>query len=117
VKKNISSISLFFIVILLAFACKDKKVRPDNLLPREEFVNILTDMHVTDAMLEHKGMQGDSLVMFNKANLDQILVNYHANRKAFDDTYRFYIQNPDDFDLIYLDVINKLSQMQADANK
>jgi hypothetical protein len=55
--------------------------------------------------------------MFNKANLDQILLNYHANRKAFDDTYRFYIQNPDDFDLIYLDVINKLSQMQADANK
>ena len=104
-------------MLLITIACKDKKVRPENLLPREDFVNILTDVHLTDALLEQNGLQGDSLVIFNKANFDQILKNYKASRKTFNATYAFYIQNPDDFDLIYLDIVNKLSQMQADANK
>ena len=116
-KKTIAFLPLLLIALLISFACKDKKVRPENLLPREDFVNILTDIHLTDAWLERKGIQGDSLVIYNKANFEQILANYHANRKAFNATYAFYIQNPDDFDLIYLDVIDKLSQMQADANK
>ena len=103
--------------MLVILSCKDKKVRPKNILPKKEFVSILADVHLTDAWMEKKGIPADSLALLSKANFKQILTNYHTDRKTFDATYTFYIQNPDDFDLVYLDVINRLSQMQADATK
>jgi len=117
VKKHLHLYSLLLICVLLLSDCKDKKVRPKNILPKQEFVRILADVHLTDAWMEKKEILSDSLAPLCKANFNQILLNYHTDRKTFDATYRFYIQNPDDFDLVYLDVINRLSQMQADATK
>lgn len=116
-KKQLHLYSLLLICVLFVLSCKDKKVRPKNILPKKEFVSILADVHLSDAWMEKKGILSDSLALLSKANFSQILMNYHTDRKTFDATYSFYIQNPDDFDLVYLEVINRLSQMQADATK
>ena len=74
-------------------------------------------MHIADAYTETKGFQSDTLILTNKKNLVKVLANHHLEEKTFRKTYEFYVQNPEDFDLVYLEVIDKLSQMQADANR
>lgn len=104
-------------MVFLHTSCKDKHVRPDDILSKKDFVELLCDMHIADAYTESKGFQGDTLVLTNKKNFTKILSNYKIKEADFTKTYNFYIQNPEDFDLVYLEVVNRLSQMQADANR
>lgn len=104
-------------LLYIGEACKDKKVRPNDILKKEDFVNILCDIHISDAYTEYKGFQADSLIGTQKKNFKQILINYNTDSATFTKTYNFYLNNPDDFDLVYLEVVDRLSQMQADAGK
>ncbi|MEI6311619.1 MAG: DUF4296 domain-containing protein [Bacteroidota bacterium] len=110
--------ALVLLVTTIFFtACKDKKVRPKDILSKQEFIDVLCDIHISDAYTEYKGYQADTLVMTNQMNFKTVLQAHKVNQEVFMKTYNFYMQNPEDMDLVYLEVIDKLSQMQADANK
>ncbi len=115
-KFSIKSILLLLVVVAF-LSCKDKKVRPKDILSKQDFIDVLCDIHIADAYTENKGFQADTLVLTNKKNFEKVLSNHKIKKEIFDKTYQFYTQNPEDFDLVYLEVIDKLSQMQADANR
>lgn len=105
---------LFTFCLLLAFlnACKDKEVRPLGSVPEKDFVRMLAEMHIADAMSEYHNYQGDSLNAQHISNLKIICSNHGYSIDAFKQTYAYYTKNPYEFDRLYLQVIEELTKQQ-----
>jgi hypothetical protein len=93
---------LIFLLIFLALSCKtnsiDKPERPDNLISKNEMVEIIYDMSIISSakgvnkkILESKGVVPEDYV-FNKHNIDSLqfaLSNeyYAYNLRVYEDIY------------------------------
>jgi hypothetical protein len=112
----VKKISILFVLSILLFGCKDKQAKPAGMLDKKTFEKILIDVHITDAMIDKHNTTRDSIFLFHNADFNQILKNHHANKKDFLVTYKYYVHDPAAFDLIYLDIVEELSKMQAEAH-
>lgn len=102
-------------LIALVFAgCQDVKYPepPENLLPKEKFVQILADAYVANAsrsrsvnnrILRNKGIQLDSL-LYNKHQVDSL---------SFAESNAYYASNLDVYTEIILDVEKLLTERKA----
>jgi len=108
-------IALNIALIALVFAgCQDVKYPepPENLLPKEKFVQILADAYVANAsrsrsvnnrILRNKGIQLDSL-LYNKHQVDSL---------SFAESNAYYASNLDVYTEIILDVEKLLTERKA----
>ena len=110
---------LLFIIILISLSgChgpKDEK--PADLIPEEQMIDILTDIHVADAIVDNKyGQQKVDLPLTN-ALYSQIYKNHKITAARYKSSYKYYEANPELMDNIYTQVITELSKKQALLNK
>ena len=110
---------LLFIIILLSLSgChgpKDEK--PTDLIPEELMIDILTDIHVSDAIVDNKyGTQRPDLPLTN-ALYSQIYKNYKISAVRYRSSYKYYEAHPELMDKMYTQVITELSKKQALINK
>jgi len=105
----------FFSVFL--FACTDIDVIPipDNVLPEEKMADILVDVHLMEATMNiHAGTlgkaKGGTPIVMN------IYKKHQVSKEQFDESYKFYTENPELLAEIYQLVLNNLSRMQAEVN-
>lgn len=106
---------LNIVLIAMVFAgCQDVKYPepPENLLPKEKFVQILADAYVANAsrsrsvnnrILRTKGIQLDSL-LYNKHQVDSL---------SFAESNAYYASNLDVYTQIILDVEKLLTEKKA----
>lgn len=89
-------------LMLFVFSCKKDD---DAIIKRSEMVEIMAEIHLADARID-----------FSETNVkhrNQAAVNYyesifrkhHTNRKAFQNTMKFYLKHPQDLDSLYSDVV------------
>ncbi len=89
-------ILIFLVLTLLLWACQDVKrpEKPDNLIPKDKMVDILTDVYLNNAaksinnrLLRRKGFKLDSLI-YQKYEIDSLqFVRSHAYYNADLNTY------------------------------
>lgn len=101
---------------LFLLSCKQKN--EDKVLQTKiekgKFEDILVDIHIAEVLVEHKNyVDSDSLYLRTKANTHQILRNYHVSEADYEQTYSYYLQNPDDFNVVYDEVIAKLTKIST----
>lgn len=87
------------------------------MINKSKLEQILIDIHISDVLIDQRNMPRDSIFMYHNADLRQILKNYDVSLEDFKNTYNYYAHDPKELDLVYLDVIEQLSEMQARANK
>jgi len=110
---------LLFIIILLSLGgcSRFKDPKPADLIPQEKMIQVLVDVHVADALVEHKsGMQNPNLPLTN-ALYTQIYHNYGITAKQFRSSYKYYESHPVLMDNLYTQVITELSKKEAVLNK
>lgn len=99
---------------LIIFSCKGKK--DEVYIPEKIFVSILADMHLADAYYashyEDRKTHSDSINFYNV-----ILKNYGYTKAQFDTTLKFYSIHSDKFDILYEDVVTRLSKTEQDIYK
>lgn len=103
-------------VVLLAIilvSCDSGNKTPDYVISHDDMVNIIIDIHVADGLLtdnnvRRKLAKKDSLNYYNA-----ILNNYGYTRADFDTSVHFYSKNIDEYDKIYEEVLNNLSEMET----
>jgi hypothetical protein len=100
---------LFFTAALLS--CQDDftKIRKKGLVPREDFVKILVDIHLADAltngsMFSRKFEPGDTVELN-----ESIFRKYNVTKAQFDSTISMYIRQPDVYMKVYDEVLLKLN--------
>jgi len=80
-------------------------------------IDILTDIHVADAIVDNKyGQQKVDLPLTN-ALYSQIYKNHKITAARYKSSYKYYEANPELMDNIYTQVITELSKKQALLNK
>lgn len=109
------AVYLFFIILLTFLSCSDDptKFKSRKIIDREEFIEILIDIHLMDAVSNdpdyfRKYRDIDSIDLYS-----QIFEKHHVTQALFDSTVSAYTRRPDLYKEVYDEVLLKLN-MQLD---
>lgn len=106
-------------VIILAFlvtaivAC-DREVieKPKHLIKEKQMINMLVDIHLAEATFNHR--RNDSIVRKSSSVnfYYSVLEKYEVPDSVFDRSFVYYASNPKNFEKMYREVMNKLSETE-----
>lgn len=111
-------IYIIFLTLLILTGCthniSEKKGRPPaDLIPRNEMVDIITDMHLYDAVMKEKQKKHNKISEPEYYMYQAVMKKHDITREQFESSLKYYQQDLEDFDKIYEDVIERLSKMKA----
>lgn len=97
--------------MLLLFACAPKKPKaPSDMLSQSQMSDVLSDMHLADAIATSTKAGNQDSINQEKVNLRGfILSKYNISQDQFEESFAYYKQNPVLMDSVYAEVITKLS--------
>lgn len=100
------------LIICILSACSSEKV-PDYVIPKDDMVEIIVDIHLTDGLMTMTRIRQATLKKDSLNLYDEIFIKYGYTREDFDTSIYYYSYNINKYDDIYNDVLNKLSEMEA----
>ncbi len=109
---------LLFIIILLSLGgcSRFKDPKPADLIPQEKMIQVLADIHVADALVEHRSGTQNNLPL-TSALYARIYHNYGITAAQYKSSYSYYEAHPVQMDRMYEQVITELSKKEALLNK
>ena len=116
-----SSIYIIFLVFVILSGCttdiseKRGNPPPPDLIPRNEIVDVIADMHLYDAVMKEKQKKHRDVQKSKYYLYQTVMDKYHITREQFESSLTYYQQDLDEYNKIYDDVIEKLSKMKAEA--
>ena len=107
--------ALLIVLVLISVACnKDKIDKPENLIPRDKMVDVLTDLAVYTAAegvnktkLREYGIKSDSIV-FVKHNIDSV---------QFKESNKYYSYNVANYQKMFDEVRARLKAKKSELSK
>jgi hypothetical protein len=106
--------SLFFILFMAS--CTDKQEQPDYLIASDSLVGIMVDMHLIETASNLKLIGADSLKPNYNQMFEAIFKKHGITKTEFDSTLFFYSKRPDEMSGIYDKVLERLSELDAEAS-
>lgn len=94
--------------LMLLIACQ--KTEPPYQIPNEQWVKILTDMHLSESATQHLSLSlRDSVV---EVYLEQILEIHEVPRIIFEPEYERIKKDPAKLQVVYAGVIKRLGELK-----
>ena len=110
-------------LLLVMVSCSENKsiTIPDEVLPKEKMAAVMVDLHLLEASINVTGVgprNGDIDFPGKSIPLDiDVLKKNNITKVQFEDSFKFYTNNPQLLSEIYQLVLNDLSKMQAEVSK
>lgn len=109
-------ISFLFLIIFLISGVGCDKNEKNNVIPKDEFADILVDIHLMDGItyqadLRSSLLQNDTTIDY----YDAVLKSHNYSRAQFDTSLVYYSKNIREFDKIYQEVLSTLNKMEAET--
>lgn len=105
-------ILLFSLTLALAASCSKKTtISGDEFIPRDEFVDMLVDLHLIDGITNDRKYYRHFEDVDSVDLLGPILEKYQVSKQMLDTTLYEYSRYPEIFDQVYNDVMTKLNIM------
>jgi len=99
------------IIFIIALGCSEKSEK--KVIPQKDFIPILVDIHLMDAMLANSDFM-DKLAKKDSTDYYKTLINQHGYTKTqFDSSITYYSNDLKKFDKIYQEVLARLSKMET----
>ncbi|MDA3893906.1 MAG: DUF4296 domain-containing protein [Salinivirgaceae bacterium] len=116
--------SLFRLLFLLLiagflFSCSEESMN-GNIIKRDTFIKVLTDIHMADATLVVKGFRVRTDSTRIRLFYNDVLMEYNVTQKQIQNTLKYYTSNPKKFEKVYEKVsenIVKLEEQFEENNK
>lgn len=104
-------IILIFLFIGSSFwACEQKDTTPEGILPREEMVSFLIDLHIAEARINELNLRRDSAEKFFRIVEDSLFrKNGIESDSVYFKSYEYYLSDVQGLDDIYSAVVDSLS--------
>jgi hypothetical protein len=107
--------ALFILAILgLTLISCDKEVipKPSPLIREKQMINMLVDIHLAEATFNH--MRYDSIIRNSSSEnfYYSVLQKYEVADSVFEKSFVYYASNPRNFEKMYREVMNKLSETE-----
>jgi hypothetical protein len=101
---------LFFILLIGVASCNHSE--KDKLIPREDFVNLLVELHLYDEVITDFSLSSqigdiDSLRLYSS-----ILKEFNTNKSSFEATLLWYSNKPEELADIYNEVFGILTKQE-----
>ena len=109
-------LSLLLAPLLLALpACQrpEEPLRPADLLPKEQLIPLIADLHLLEARVEGSRLSPDSSRALYLSEQKNLLSKRGVTDSAFQRSYRYYGIHGKDLDDIYGAVIDTLTRREA----
>ena len=105
---------IIFAFIVFAFISCDKEVieKPRHLIKEKQMINMLVDIHLAEATFNK--MQNDSIVRKSSSVnfYYSVLAKYEVPDSVFEKSFLYYASSPKNFEKMYREVMNKLSETE-----
>lgn len=109
---------IFILLLALTFSCsdKEKRIRKKDIIPKEDLIIILADIHIADGIMNMPKYLNKYPGKDTLSNYNDIFANHGYSREIFDKTLKYYSNHPDDFELLYENVLDNLSRFESEIN-
>ncbi|MDX9696653.1 MAG: DUF4296 domain-containing protein [Bacteroidales bacterium] len=104
---------IFFILMIFIASCGYQDKTPEGIIPKEKMVDILVDVHLTDGLFTNNSTRIRYAKQDSINYYDRILENHGYTRKDFDTSVYYYSHNINEYNKIYIEVLNKLSEKET----
>lgn len=104
-----------FLLTALLFGCKGSADSTTEILPQKQVVSIMVDMHLAETAANMKLTETDSLRPSYKQLCDAIFEKHGTSRAVFDSTLYYLSFQPKEMNTVYDLVLERLSEMDAEA--
>jgi hypothetical protein len=113
----------FLILLALVSSCGKSKsgisvtsLPRDSVIPREQMVKMLADIHVLEAALQARKQKGAEEQNMSAFYYTRLFSKYHMSGKRFRKNLANYQVDPDEFFELYGDVIKELDSRITSRN-
>ncbi|WP_276495783.1 DUF4296 domain-containing protein [Pontibacter litorisediminis] len=106
--------SILFCVSLLGCQSQSGE-KPKDMIPQEEMVRILADIHTVEAMIESNVTYPDTAMMTYNKEQEKILEQHNVTPEQFKSTYNYYLENIGEMNKLYEVVVDTLSMRESKA--
>ena len=95
-------------------ACQTNN-EPENLVPRKQFIEMLVDVQLTDAVLTNLQYYDKKFTDSTMSYYNWIYIKHEVNEAKFDSTITYYSDNPAKFDKILTEVMIRLQKRESES--
>jgi len=106
-------ISVIFLLALASCQGNETNTAPDNIIPEEKMVEILTNVHLIEGARTGLVITGDSVHGINEY-YKALYVKYNITQAEFDSSFVYYSKDPKVFDKMFEKVIENLSVIESE---
>ena len=105
---------LLVIMLLSLWGCKpsDRKTRPDNLIPRDVMISLMSDVEVVEARLrfQQTRITQDSLNKIKTKNYDSLYMFYKVTPDQFKQNLSYYQGDLENFERMMDEIILSITR-------
>lgn len=106
---------LIAIILITMYSCSWVKNKEENIIEEKQFVDLLIDIHLADAVVSNEGYKliNDSVKL--DLYYDYVLKKHNISRNKFKQTVIYYTKKPNEYNKIYEQVLEKLSKQEEEV--
>ena len=88
---------IYLLSFLILFSCSKKKEQNHNIIPKDQFANILEKIYLEESDFK--------LNKINNSDYQKILSDHNVNKTNFENTLQYYSERPGLFEKIYEEIL------------
>lgn len=112
-----SSINITLFTFLLLFSCKEEaKVRPEHIMEEEEFVEVLVDMNLIEAIRSINVTKEKDSKVPTEAFYNQLWTEKGITEEEFLQSFEYYREDPEKMSELYREAADILKRKEDDVN-
>ena len=81
----------------------------DSVIPRDEMIHVLVDVHLTEASLILQRNRGGNIPLLTQNYYQWLCGKYHMSHKRFRDNLTYYKMDTKNFSKMYQEVVKNLT--------
>lgn len=103
-------VKILFLFLTILASCIEPEKPPANLIPKERMVEILIDLHLSEARVGQFNFRtyDSTKALYSDYEMD-IFKKYKVDSAAYNKSYQYYLQNTKMMEDIYTAVVDSLS--------
>ncbi len=100
------------LLTLLIISCKQSiEKEPDNLISKEKMINLLSDIHRIEGVVNNLGIQSSDTTSFIYRKMEaQLFKKHKVDTSAYYKSFKYYLGNPDEFTEMYKEVVLSIKE-------
>lgn len=100
---------LIILLWIVLVSCQEKMEKPKNLLTKSQMIDLLVDIHLTEAKVKELHLKRDSSNQLFRILEKEVLLRQQTTDSVYKKNFLYYLDNMEKMEEIYSAVVDSLS--------